>query len=177
MHQEIVALSPQPRRLLTPPPPPHPYARCARRRSSSWTWTAAAASASTSWATRCGALASTRTRASCWRRQTPTRWVGGWWAPACVRLCVSLRESVPEVLPVPHCPCPPPSPPARHLAAHPSHRIAPPCHTPPPRRPSPRSLQDGLIDYAEFSWLLRNQNDELRNSGRAGSKGQLAKYI
>lgn len=36
---------------------------------------------------------------------------------------------------------------------------------------------DGLIDYAEFSWLLRNNNEGLRLSGRAESKGQLARFF
>ncbi|KAF8063742.1 CPK2 [Scenedesmus sp. PABB004] len=34
---------------------------------------------------------------------------------------------------------------------------------------------DGLIDYAEFSWLLRNTNEDLRASGRAGAKTTLSK--
>ncbi|KAI8473389.1 MAG: kinase-like domain-containing protein [Monoraphidium minutum] len=37
--------------------------------------------------------------------------------------------------------------------------------------------QDGMIDYAEFSWLLRNNNEQLRNSGRTGAKAQLSKFI
>jgi calcium-dependent protein kinase len=36
---------------------------------------------------------------------------------------------------------------------------------------------DGLIDYAEFAWMLRNHNQELRLSGRAEAKGQLARYF
>jgi hypothetical protein len=36
---------------------------------------------------------------------------------------------------------------------------------------------DGLIDYAEFSWLLRNHNEALRVSGRAEAKGQLARFF
>jgi hypothetical protein len=36
---------------------------------------------------------------------------------------------------------------------------------------------DGQIDYAEFSWLLRNNNESLRMSGRSESKGQLARYF
>lgn len=36
---------------------------------------------------------------------------------------------------------------------------------------------DGQIDYAEFSFLLRNNNEALRHSGRTGAKGQLSKFI
>eukprot|EP00882_Tetradesmus_deserticola_P022169 GHRQ01024059.1.p2 GENE.GHRQ01024059.1~~GHRQ01024059.1.p2 ORF type:complete len:207 (+),score=108.21 GHRQ01024059.1:713-1333(+) len=36
---------------------------------------------------------------------------------------------------------------------------------------------DNIIDYAEFSWLLRNHNDALRGSGRAETKGQLARFF
>jgi calcium-dependent protein kinase len=36
---------------------------------------------------------------------------------------------------------------------------------------------DGLIDYAEFSWLLRNQNENLKHSARAEAKGQLSKFF
>lgn len=36
---------------------------------------------------------------------------------------------------------------------------------------------DGQIDYAEFSWLLRNNNEGLRASSRTEAKGQLAKFI
>nr|QBB20011.1 putative calcium dependent protein kinase [Ettlia sp. YC001] len=36
---------------------------------------------------------------------------------------------------------------------------------------------DGQIDYAEFSWLLRNHNENLQGSARAEIKGQLAKFI
>lgn len=36
---------------------------------------------------------------------------------------------------------------------------------------------DGLIDYAEFSWLLRNHNEALRVSGRAEAKGHLARFF
>lgn len=36
---------------------------------------------------------------------------------------------------------------------------------------------DGMIDYAEFSWLLRNQNENLKTSARAEAKGPLSKYI
>lgn len=36
---------------------------------------------------------------------------------------------------------------------------------------------DGMIDYAEFSWLLRNQNENLKASARAEAKGQLSKFI
>jgi len=39
------------------------------------------------------------------------------------------------------------------------------------------SNQDGQIDYAEFSWLLRNNNEGLKQSGRTGAKGQLAKFF
>jgi calcium-dependent protein kinase len=39
------------------------------------------------------------------------------------------------------------------------------------------SNQDGLIDYQEFSVLLRNNNEALRNSGRASAKGTLAKFF
>jgi calcium-dependent protein kinase len=39
------------------------------------------------------------------------------------------------------------------------------------------SNQDGLIDYAEFSWLLRNNNEALKQSGRTSAKGQLAKFF
>lgn len=36
---------------------------------------------------------------------------------------------------------------------------------------------DGMIDYAEFSWLLRSQNEGLKASARAEVKGQLAKFF
>lgn len=36
---------------------------------------------------------------------------------------------------------------------------------------------DGQIDYAEFSWLLRNNNEGLRASARAASKKSLAKFF
>lgn len=36
---------------------------------------------------------------------------------------------------------------------------------------------DGLIDYAEFSWLLRSQSEHLKASARAEVKGTLSKYI
>jgi hypothetical protein len=36
---------------------------------------------------------------------------------------------------------------------------------------------DGMIDYAEFSWLLRNQNENLKASARAEAKGQISKFI
>eukprot|EP00878_Enallax_costatus_P019301 GHUV01020361.1.p1 GENE.GHUV01020361.1~~GHUV01020361.1.p1 ORF type:complete len:411 (+),score=150.67 GHUV01020361.1:34-1233(+) len=36
---------------------------------------------------------------------------------------------------------------------------------------------DGQIDYAEFSWMLRNHNDSLQGSARNEIKGQLAKFI
>ncbi len=36
---------------------------------------------------------------------------------------------------------------------------------------------DGMIDYAEFSWLLRSQNETLKASARAEVKGQLAKFF
>lgn len=34
-----------------------------------------------------------------------------------------------------------------------------------------------MIDYAEFSWLLRNNNEGLRDSSRTEAKGQLSKFI
>lgn len=36
---------------------------------------------------------------------------------------------------------------------------------------------DGMIDYTEFSWLLRNQSETLKNSARTEVKGQLSKFI
>ncbi|GBF87688.1 calcium-dependent kinase [Raphidocelis subcapitata] len=36
--------------------------------------------------------------------------------------------------------------------------------------------QDGMIDYAEFSWLLRNNAETLRTS-RTSAKGQISKFI
>lgn len=36
---------------------------------------------------------------------------------------------------------------------------------------------DGMIDYAEFSWLLRNQNENLKASARTEAKGMLSKFI
>jgi calcium-dependent protein kinase len=36
---------------------------------------------------------------------------------------------------------------------------------------------DGQIDYAEFSWLLRNNNENLRASARGASKKSLAKFF
>lgn len=37
--------------------------------------------------------------------------------------------------------------------------------------------QDGMIDYAEFSWLLRSHNQELKGSGRANAKGALSRIV
>lgn len=37
--------------------------------------------------------------------------------------------------------------------------------------------QDGMIDYAEFSWLLRNNNENLRTSARTATKGKLAAFF
>ena len=57
-------------------------------------------------------------------------------------------------------------------------------HTPPPNNNNQQELlasadsnQDGLIDYQEFSVLLRNNNEALRNSGRASAKGSLARFL
>lgn len=36
---------------------------------------------------------------------------------------------------------------------------------------------DGMIDYAEFSWLLRNNSETLKASARTEAKGQLSKFI
>lgn len=36
---------------------------------------------------------------------------------------------------------------------------------------------DGQIDYAEFSWLLRNNNDGLKLSGRAASKAMMGRFF
>jgi hypothetical protein len=41
--------------------------------------------------------------------------------------------------------------------------------------PPPSAPQDGLIDYAEFSWMLRNNNEELKGSER--SKAQLSRFF
>lgn len=34
-----------------------------------------------------------------------------------------------------------------------------------------------MIDYAEFSFMMRNNNDDLRVSGRAASKGILGRFM
>jgi calcium-dependent protein kinase len=36
---------------------------------------------------------------------------------------------------------------------------------------------DGMIDYAEFSWLLRNQNEDLKASARVQAKAELSKFF
>lgn len=37
--------------------------------------------------------------------------------------------------------------------------------------------QDGMIDYAEFSWLLRNNNEALRASARTTAKVELSRFL